>query len=162
MIVLCPKAFSSNDGLRQEREFLKYFLSRKGEKGIIANEVWETFRFNLIENNSEDKADQTIADWRGIFEPEETKIGEDFREIPPTGKHTLDQLMEKTEDLLRRRWADIDLFITTNGERFQKVVEEKGIEMVPLQEFLFSSMEDQRSRNIMVDFWEKIQSEKWD
>lgn len=163
MIVLCPKAFSSNDGLSHERDFLKYFLSKTGEKGIIANEVWETFRLKMFNSGADlNKIKGRIADFKGIFSPEEEKIGNDHQEIIPTNEYKLETLVDKTKNLLERRWAEISLFITTEPEYYEDVIKTRGIEMLTLQEFLLSNMRLDKNRSLLEEFWNKTQNEKWD
>ena len=161
MIVLCPKAFSSADGLSHEREFLKYFLSRTGKKAFVANEVWETFRFKLINDtsNSGKNLDKTIADFRGVFQPEEMKKDEQHQEVEPQREHSLATMIEKTKDLIKRRWADIEIFITTEPATFAGIAD---IEIVTLQEFLIGFMEKDSDRRILEEFWGKIQREKFE
>ena len=158
MLVLCPKAFSSNDGLSYEREFLKYYLSKTGKKAVIANEIWETFRYKLKKTNPEEKtANRLIAEFRGIFEPEELKIDENHQEVEPENEHNIDELNEKTKDLLERRWADIEIFITTDTQKFEAT---KKVKMMTLQEFLLNSMNNYRS--LFEEFNGKVIREKWE
>jgi len=158
MIVLCPKAFSSADDLGHHRNFLKYYLSRKGVKAIVANEVWETFRFKIIKDNKPEVANKLIAEFRGIFGPEETNIDKNHQEVPPKKEYDTNALIEKTKDLLTRRWADIDLFITTEPEKFKTI---KNIEISTLPEFLLSFTEDESSRKIVEEFLGAMQRENW-
>jgi hypothetical protein len=160
MIVLCPKAFSSADGLSHEREFLKYFLSRAGKKAFVANEVWETFRFKLINNNHDrDKVNKAIAEFRGVFQPEETILTEEHQEEEPKAEHTLDVMVEKTKDLIKRRWADIEMFITTEPDKFSGIA---NIEIITLQEFFFSFMSKDSDRRLLEEYWGKCLIDKWE
>jgi hypothetical protein len=160
MIVLCPRAFSAADGLSHERDFLKYFLSRTGRKGIVANEVWETFRFRVKKtNNNENLVEKTIAEFRGIFNPEELIVDENHREKEPEKEHDTKVLIEKTRDLLKRRWADIEMFVTTEPDKFNDI---ENISILSLQEFLLTFMDNDNGRKLLEEFWGKIQREKWE
>ena len=84
MILLCPKAFSSNT-FNLERDFLKFYLSRKGIKAKICDELWEAFRYRLLENSTnKDNATQFIAEQKGFFKSEntkESKLTKEFKEL---------------------------------------------------------------------------------
>ena len=84
MIFLCPKAFAGRNSAF-EREFLMFYLSQCGDKAVIANEVWEAFRFRVKQRATDPtKVDDIIAAFRGNFQPENSKLTAEFEEEEPT------------------------------------------------------------------------------
>lgn len=162
MIIICPKALSSNEN-SHERNFLKFYLSVQGKKVKIANEVWETFRYKII-NNSQNKqsAYDTIADYRGIVEPEFPNIGKDFQETDPEKEYLPKEMQDKTKDFLKRMGDDVDLFITQEPEIYKEICSEKKINVMTLSEFLIDCMNNERGRNTLLSYWNKIQEENWE
>ena len=152
-IFICPKTLSSNDEDSHERDFLKYYLSVKGVKATIANEVWDTFRFKLM-GDSSDKlgASRTIADYRGIVKPETPRIKEDNTEADPKKEYSLEEMREATKSLLRRNWADIDIFITQELDQYATLCQDVGIKHMTLAGFYLDCMaKDDKDRDIIVD-----------
>lgn len=157
MIVLCPKAFSAKDEFSNERDFLKFYLSKTGKKAVLANEVWETFRFKFLKDFP-DKAEEYIADYRGFVKPEYSKIDKNFQEEKPVKEYTSEELILKTKDFLNRNWAEVEFFITTQKDLFEDI---KNIKIITLEEFYIQCMSGDSDRRILWEFWERIQNEKW-
>lgn len=157
MIVLCPKAFSAQDEFSNERDFLKFYLSKTGKKATLANEVWETFRFKFLKAYPEN-AEEYIANFRGFVKPEYSKIDKDFQEEAPTKEYDSAELILKTKDFLRRNWAEVELFITTQKDLFSDITD---IKIVTLEEFFIQCMSGDAERKILWEFWERIQDDKW-
>lgn len=112
MIVLCSKSIPIGAGSSLEKDFLMYYLSSKGQKAKVANEVWDALRFRLIKKLGVDKAPILINLLRGIIEPEAIRLKNDgsFEEVDPVDN--VDEFLnEKTVNLVQRKWAEIDLFI---------------------------------------------------
>jgi|GEM_PF-2752748 len=68
-------------------------------------------------------------------------------------------MIDKTKNLIKRRWADIDFFITTEPDKFQNIAD---IEIITLQEFLIGFMDKDRGRKLLEEFWCKTEREKWE
>lgn len=157
MIVLCPQAFAGSSEL-QERDFLMYYLSRTNQKAFIANEVWETFRLRILKQaSSKEIAKNIIAHFRGVFNPEELKLDSLFNEIEPKKDYSPEELVEKTKDFVKRKWADIDLFITQEPEKYEGLIK---VKILRLEEFFVEQMGNETSRNWITDFSYKTATEK--
>ena len=108
MIVFCPKAFSNQISGKNvhelERGFIKFLVSETRDKMIIANEIWETFRFKIIKDSpNKQEAINLIASFRSIFEPEEVFLDENHQEKTPKEEHTKEIMIEKTKILVLPR-----------------------------------------------------------
>lgn len=157
MIFLCPKALSSNDGENDEREFLKYYLSRSNKRAKLTNEVWETFRYKIIDGSGSNKdgAYELIAEFRGIFEPETLKLDEKFQEVEAIKDYSIDEMRESVNSFLKRNWADIDIFITQEKEKYKEVCDKYGIRVMNLSEFFLDFMDNDRGRALLESYWVK-------
>ena len=151
MIVLCPLAFAGKE-LIFERRFLVSYLSGTGKKGVVANEVWDAFRYRHIQNSSPEVAEKIIVHMRGSFKPENFRLNRDYEEVEPKDT-TNEDMINKTKNLLQRRWAEIELFITQEPEKYQ------GLEYKPktltLQGFLEECMNDMSTRHIVEAYFHK-------
>ena len=150
MIILCPKAFAGKN-LTSERDFLRYYLSKVGQKAIVANEVWDAFRFRYIEHASTPEvANNIIANMRGTFVPETLRLKDNFEEIDPKDydEHTM---MVKTKNLIERRWAEIDFFITQESDNYLSLTHKPKI--IKLQEFLVECINDISKRDIVESYY---------
>ena len=162
MILLCPKALSSNDGDGHEREFLKYYLSAENKKAKLTNEVWETFRYKVVTNSTNnDGAMNLIAWYRGIFEPEITRIGADFQEVEASTEHNTTQMRDSVINFLKRNWADITVFITQEKQIYQEVCNQNGINMMTLSEFYLDCMDTDGGRDILMAYWRKVREDNF-
>ena len=149
MIVLCPLAFAGKD-LTFERRFLISYLSRTGKKGIVANEVWDAFRFRHIQSSTLEVAEKIIVHMRGSFKPENFRLKLNYEEEEPKDS-TNEVMLAKTKSLLERTWAEIEIFITQEPEKYQGL--EHQPKMVTLQEFLEQCMGDINTRHIVEDYF---------
>ncbi len=162
MLFLCPKALSSNDGNSLERDFIKYYLSINNKKARITNEVWETFRYKILTNSSnKEGAISRITEYRGVFEPEIQKLKDDFEEVEAMKEYNTSEMRDSVISFLKRNWADIDIFITTEPQIYKEVCDEFGINLMTLPEFYLDCMDNEIGRNSLMSYWGKIQEEKW-
>ncbi len=169
MIILCPKALVSlfstdidpESGL--EKEFIKRMFSKCVPKAIVPNEVWEAFRYR-IKNNSENKenAEQVIAFCRSMIEPEFEKLNEEYQEIEPAQDYTSEELIEKTKELIQRKYAEIDILITPNPEIFQSLPETRDITLLTIDGYYTYNMVKIDKRHWIEGFLSEIQREKWE
>src|SRR3989344_7725709 len=150
MIVLCPLAFAGKD-LTSERDFLRYYLSKIGQKAIVSNEVWDAFRFRKAQTTSPEIANNIIAYMRGTFEPETLKLKANFEEVDPQDSDE-QKMFEKTKNLLERRWAEIDFFITQEPEKYTGLTHKPKI--IKLQGFLIECMDDTSKRDIVSGYFQ--------
>ena len=157
MIFLCPKALSSKDGEDDEREFLKYYLSKSNKRAKLTNEVWETFRYKTIDGSGTNKegAYELIAEFRGIFEPEILKLDGEFQEIEATQDYSIEKMRESVNSFLIRNWADIDIFITQEKEKYNEVCDKYNIRIMNLSEFFLDFMDNDGGRSLLESYWVK-------
>lgn len=169
MIILCPKALvslfstdiSPTSGL--EKEFIKRMFSKCIPKAIVPNEVWEAFRYR-IKNNSENKtnAEKVIAFCRSIVEPEFEKLDNDYQEIEPAKDYTPEELIEKTKELIQRKYAEIEILITPNPEVFQNIPEVRDITILTIEGYYMYNMVNMHKRHWIEEFLNEMQKEKWE
>ena len=149
MNVLCPKAFKQyiiQESPQMEGGFLQEFFSSKDEhKAVLANEVWESFRFVLLESNYE-KYSSIVTTFRGFVEPEMTNRDTNFKEILPTKKYDVKVQIQKTKDFLERNYVDIDYFFTPNPEEYQDVKNIDKIKIISAEQFYLLRMADNEGR----------------
>jgi len=157
MIFICPKALSSNDGENDEREFLKYYLSKYNKRAKLTNEVWETFRYKVIDGSDSNRegAYDFIAEYRGIFEPETLKLNEEFQEVKATKDYSIEEMRESVNSFITRNWADIDIFITQEKEKYQDVCDKYKIKVMNLSEFFLDFMDNDGGRALLESYWVK-------
>ena len=154
MIVLCAKSLAGKE-LNMERDFLKYYLSRTGQKAVLADEVWEAFRFRVKKASTEEIAEKIITHFRGVFEPENLKLNAEFQEEEPNN-HKDEKLYEITKDLVKRKWAEISFMITQEPEKFDGL----KVRRFTLEEFYLKCMEEEPLRELIRKFSLKYASEK--
>lgn len=160
MIVLCPKAFSASDDSKLERDFLKFFLTSRNIKAIITDEVWETFRFKMINNSTnKDNANDRIADYRGFIAPENLKLDENYGEIEAKKEYSIEELFQKTKNLIERRGVDIKLFITQEPEKYNDLKDK--VEIKTLKGFYLDCMSG-KTRESLSSFWNDLITKKWE
>jgi len=155
-IFLCPKAFRSNDDFSLQRDFLQYYISRKGIKATITDELWEAFRFRISQanENNETIIEGILADLRGSYLPENLRTDKiTFQEIPAEKDYTDEELIASTNSFIERNWADIDLFITINPDKYSEKTSEKQVKVMTLEDFYLDCMNDQETRELMEAFW---------
>ncbi len=146
MIVLCPKSFAGTES-EFERGFLKHYLSRKREKAVVANEVWDTWRHNIT-MRYEENAQILIGHFRGWFEPEAGyQLKEDFTEKDPIHVDT-EVMIQKTKELVSRRWADIQYFVTQEPTKYVGL----KIKPISLLEFYVACMNSPADREIVLEY----------
>ncbi|MBS3135324.1 hypothetical protein J4401_00010 [Candidatus Woesearchaeota archaeon] len=118
MIVLCHKAVSGRGSLF-EHSFLMNFLITNNKKAVVANEVWDAFRFrvNKMASGNKEYAEKYIVHFRGKIEPEVCRLNNDYQENEPQD-YSDEILVEKTKDLVDRKWADIEDFITQEPDKY--------------------------------------------
>jgi len=159
MIILCSKSFAGK-GAVFERDFLMYYLSKvcnKPQKAFVANEVWEAFRFRVLEN-SDDKevAERIIATFRGTFSPEDLRLNDNFDEQAPKKDYDEQELIERTRSFVDRKWADVEFFITQEPEKYSGL----KVKIRTLGEFYVECMNDDKLRTSIIDFSIKTALEK--
>lgn len=151
MIVLCPQAFAGKE-LTLERNFLIYYFSEVGNKGVIADEVWDAFRYRITQKYPQN-ANKVIASRRGSFRPENFRINpKNFEEVEPKDYDDGD-MCNKTRNLLERRWAEVELFITQEPSKYSDL--EYKPKTITLQEFLAECMGDLNKRVIVENFFHR-------
>jgi hypothetical protein len=164
-IFLCPKAFRSTDDFAIQRDFLGYYLARRGMKALISDALWDAFRYRLTASNGEDTSpaiDGILAEMRGLFEPENLRTDKvTYEEIPADRDYSEDELTNATIDYLERNWADVETFITTTPEHYEEIIAEKNIRMITLEDFYLDCMNDHTTRELMEDFWNHNETEKY-
>jgi len=111
VIVLDHKALASSKPGIYERDYLKFYLSVTSQKAIVSNRVWESFRKNIISKNGPDMAQEIIATYRGIVQPETVFFDDNFEEKQPEKVYTEEELIESTKDLLDRYEYRVRYFI---------------------------------------------------
>jgi hypothetical protein len=115
MIVLCYKEAYGTTSFH--REFLLFYLSKTGEKATVANEVWDNWRFALVEKFGA-AGEKRIPHLRGFFQPEDTRLHPTTFEELPGESYDEEVLFEKTQSLVKRRGPEIDFFITPEPEKY--------------------------------------------
>jgi hypothetical protein len=119
LIVLDHGALASSQPAVYERDYLKYYLSMTSQKAVVSVEVWESFRKKIMAENSPEMAQEIIAVYRGIVEPEITHFENDYSEKEPTKEHTDAELVESTKDLIHRKALEIKYFICADKAKYQ-------------------------------------------
>lgn len=146
MIILCPKAFAGKE-LMYERRFVRHYIAKTGEKGMVCNKTWSSFRWRITNTKDPEVAEKIITNFRGSFTPENMKLTDEFQEQDPLDCD-LDELIESTKDLVNRKWADIDYFIVQDETDFQ----DTKVKPITLSEFFVQCMQDDDKRHIVEDF----------
>lgn len=148
MIVTCSKAFAGSESAH-ERDFLKYYLSKTGQKAVLANEVWSSFRFRILKKSDDlELVEKVITHRRGKFCPEDVKLTEEHQEEEPID-YDESVLFEKTKSLVNRRWADIDFFITQEPKKYSL---DNSVNIMTLSEFYFYCMTNSATRELVEEF----------
>ena len=148
MIVICHKSLDSV-GLDLERDFLKNHLARTSKKhAVVANEVWDTWRNKVLSKYQGSASKQLIGLYRGWVQPEIIYLDENYKEREPKLIVKEEGMIEKTKDLVDRKWADIDVFITETPEKYGSV----KVKMMTLGEFFLNAMNDENKRPLIEGF----------
>ena len=142
MIILCHKALAGVSTF--ERQFLTDYLVATRQKAVVANEVWDTFRFKLVARfGNEDAA--RIGDWRALYRPEEIRL-QNHQEVPPK-EHDEATLIASTRSLAERM-KGVSIFITTNPELFNDI---RDVKPLTLTEWYVKMMADEPTRQLMQE-----------
>ena len=153
MIVLCPKAFSQyilRETPHPEAGFLKEYVSNT-DKAYVCNEVWETFRMNIIENSeNKENAEGHIVHQRAFIRPEEIKRNNEHEEEPAKEIHSSDVLITKTKSLIERNYADIDIFLTPDASSYTGTPNIDKVKVMDVGRFFVEAMGDEKLR-IMIE-----------
>lgn len=168
MIVLCPKSLASlfstgGDSSWLEKEFMKRMFSKCIPRAVVPNEVWEAFRFRII-NSSPNKqnAEQMIAFFRSMITPEFEKLDENYQEIEPAKDYTNAELIEKTKDLVKRKYAEIEIFITSEPELYQDAPEIVNITILSVESYYTYHFVNVHKRHWVEEFLGEIERNKWE
>lgn len=148
-IVLCPRALTKGPG-SIEWLFLRDYLSRLGDRGIVANKTWSALRARIIAKHGA-HADRIIAELRGSFGPETQRLQADYQEEPPVDSPD-DELIAATRDLVDRRAAEISLFIAQDPPHYQGI---DTIHPVTLEQWFYARMSNPADRDMMQAFLER-------
>ncbi len=146
MIVLCPQALAGTGSIL-EREFFKYYISRIGKRAVVANEVWSAFRYRTLEKQTS-IAENMINGYRGFVRPERIILDKNYEEIPPKD-YSDKELIEASQNLVERKWGDVDYFIRQKPENYNSV---KTVTQLSLEEFYASCMENEKTREYVSKF----------
>jgi len=125
LIILDHLALASKpDSAIYPRDYLKFYLSASDNKATVSNEVWEAFRWRINEENKSDQsvAEEIIAVYRGIVEPEVLFLNDDFTEKEPTRDYTDEELVESTKELIQRKRFKIKYFITDAEDKYRSIL----------------------------------------
>jgi hypothetical protein len=151
MIILCHKALAGVSTF--ERQFLTDYLVATRQKGFVANEVWDTFRWKLIDRfGTEDAA--RIGDWRALYRPEEIRL-QNHQEVPAK-QHEEAVLVAKTSSFVERM-KGVSIFITSNPELYQDI---PNVKPLTLNEWYVKMMADEPTRQLMQESIQKFCREK--
>ena len=155
MIVLCHQAFAGI-GSTFEKEFLKHYLIKVDDKAIVANKVWNSWRFTVIKKYGIETAEKLIVHARGKFEPELIQLNENFEELEPIDCTDEERILA-TRDLLERKWGEIKYFITSEPEKY---VDIKHVEPITFNDFYLEMMD--RDREFAKAFSEHFAMKKYE
>ena len=163
MIVFCPEDFIDQVSGKKvhwlERGFIKFVVSEVRTKLIIANETWETFRFKILADSPDkDEANNLIASFRSIFEPEEIFLDEKHQEKPATQEYSKTTMIEKTKNLIERKYADIEIIITKDRVEYKEC--SKNIPCMDAEDFFIHCMSIPRYRDIIEKYLRVIEYKK--
>jgi len=149
-IVLCPRALTKGPA-SIEWLFLRDYLSRLGDRGIVADKTWSALRARIIAKHGEARAEGIIAELRGSFAPETQRLQADYQEEPAVD-YPDDELIIATRDLVDRRAAEIGLFIAEDPTTFQGI---DAIHSVTLDQWFYARMNNPADREMMQAFLER-------
>lgn len=127
-LVLCPKAVLKILSGTYYGSFVFRFLKKMNFKAVIPNECWEALKFRLKEKYNQrfdqeeatKKADSDIARIRSWLEPENPLLDKYGRDILPSKNHDNQVLIDKTIDLVNRKWQIINYFIGEENHSFEE------------------------------------------
>lgn len=161
MIIFCPESFTnqiSPSPSRLAKGFVKFYASETKHKMIIANEVWETFRFKLLKDSSEQKnAYSLIFGLRSIFKPEEVLL-DDHKEIEAKNEYSKEEMIKKTKDLIKRNYLDVEAVVTTSPEKFKDIPID--INYMNIEQFYDYCIKTEKYREMIIRYWRMIQFDK--
>lgn len=157
MIIACPKAFAGTEN-DMEREFLRAYLVEVSgrEKVMLADRVWDAFKCKQREKFPK-LAENNISDMRGSFEPENSDLDENNDEINPKDC-SYDEMVKETNSLVDRKWAEIDIFLCEEREKYSA---SEKVKTINLKDFLLECMSKSELREFMKDFFSRYANEKY-
>ena len=116
-------------------------------------------RFKITKDSPEkDEALNLIASFRSIFEPEEIFLDDNHQEKLSKEEYSKETMVEKTKNLIKRNYADIEVIITSNAEEYKDC--SKNIPCMDIEEFFIHCMSIQKYREIIEKYLRVIEYEK--
>ena len=105
-----------------------------------------------------DSAEDIITEIRGSFEPENSDLNSNNQE-EEANDYTEQELIDKTNDLINRKWAEIDLFLTEEDHKYPN---SHKLKTSNLNGFLYECMKDSNLRPLVESFFKRYALDKYE